>query len=68
MTSERKIVSVRLPAVLVARVDFVARNIDSEAVTNRSAALHAALRAWLPAQEKRLAELGLIEKKAPKGA
>lgn len=57
-------VSFRLPAALVARVDFIARNTDSGAVKNRSTALHAAVEAWLPAQEKRLEDLGVIPKKA----
>lgn len=66
MTPERKstMVSARVPAAVVARVDFVVRNIDSEAVNNRSAALLAALEAWLPGQERRLEELGIITKKA----
>lgn len=64
MTPERKMISVRLPAALVARVDFVARNIDSEAIKDRSKALHAALERWLPAQEDRLRELGILPKKA----
>jgi len=39
MSTERKtMISARLPAALIARVDFVARNIDTEAVKNRSAA------------------------------
>ncbi len=44
MTPERKtvMVSVRLPATLVARADFVTRNTDGE-IKNRSAALYAAL-------------------------
>ena len=57
-------VSARLPVATVTRVDFVVRNIDSDAVTNRSAALAAALEAWLPVQEARLVELGVIPKKA----
>jgi hypothetical protein len=65
MALERKtMVSVRLPAALVARVDFIARNTDSETVKNRSTALHAAVDAWLPAQEDRLRELGVLAKKA----
>jgi len=65
MSTERKtMISARLPAALIARVDFVARNIDTEAVKNRSAAVHAALETWLPAQERRLEELGIIPKKA----
>ena len=65
MTTERKsiMVSARLPTGLVERVDFVARNTDNPAVTNRSEALHAAVEGWLPQQEKRLEELGLNPKK-----
>lgn len=61
-------VSFRLPAALVARVDFVARNIDSEAVKDRSKALQAAVEGWLPAQEERLRELGILPKKARQAA
>jgi metal-responsive CopG/Arc/MetJ family transcriptional regulator len=66
MGPERKtsMVSVRLPAALVARVDYVARNIDSETVKNRSTAVHAALETWLPSQERRLEDLGILPKKA----
>ena len=65
MAAERKMmVSLRLPVTLVARVDFVARNIDNDTVVNRSAALLAAVEQWLPAQEKRLEDLGIIPKKA----
>lgn len=66
MTSERKsiMVSARVPTALVVRVDFIVRNIDTESVKNRSAALQAALEAWLPSQEKRLEDLGIIPKKA----
>lgn len=65
MTSERKStrISARLPAGVVSRVDFVVRNIDSDAVKNRSAALLAALEAWLPGREDRLRELGILGKK-----
>lgn len=57
-------ISARLPASLVARADYVARNNDG-AIKNRSGALQAALETWLPGQEKRLEELGvLIPKKA----
>jgi Arc/MetJ-type ribon-helix-helix transcriptional regulator len=64
MTPERKslMVSVRLPAALVARADYVARNTDGE-VKNRSSALRAALENWLPGQEDRLRELGILAKK-----
>lgn len=66
MASERKdtMVSARVPKAVVTRLDYVTRNIDSETVRNRSAAMLAALEAWLPGQEKRLEELGIITKKA----
>lgn len=57
-----KRISARLPASLIARADYVARNTDG-AVKNRSAALRAALEAWLPGQEERLQELGILPKK-----
>lgn len=66
MTPERKstMISARVPAAVVSRVDFVVRNIDNDTVNNRSAAVLAALEAWLPAQEQRLEELGILTKKA----
>lgn len=65
MTTERKtMVSARLPVVLVERVDYVTRNTDSQTVDNRSTAVRAALEAWLPGQEQRLVELGVLAKKA----
>ncbi len=62
MAEERKsvMISGRLPAALVDRVDYVARNIDSDTVKNRSTALRAALEAWLPGCEDRLRELGVL--------
>ena len=65
MATERKsvMISARLPQATVARVDFVVRNIDTDDVLTRSAALQAALDAWLPGQEKRLVELGLTPPK-----
>lgn len=65
MTPERKTkrVDARLPPSLVARVDYIARNNDG-AISTRSAALVAALEAWLPIQEERLVQLGVIQKKA----
>lgn len=68
MTPERKspestMISARLPAALVARVDFVARNTEGE-IKNRSVALRAALESWLPDQERKLEQLGIITKKA----
>lgn len=66
MAAERKttMVSARASAQLVARVDFVVRNLDSDTVKNRSTAFLAAAEAWLPAQEDRLRELGILPKKA----
>ena len=66
MGTERKtvMVSARIPRTLIERADFVARNIDNDIVRNRSAALQAALETWLPEQEERLRELGLLPKKA----
>jgi metal-responsive CopG/Arc/MetJ family transcriptional regulator len=65
MATERKtMVSARLPAALVARVDFVARNIDNDDVKNRSVAIEIALQEWLPKQEQRLEQLGILPKKA----
>lgn len=67
MPAERKksvMVSARLPAALVERVDYVTRNTDSKTVDNRSTAVRAALEGWLPAQEKKLEELGVLQKKA----
>lgn len=69
MGLERKtvMVSARLPASLVARVDFIAKNTEGD-IRSRSAALQTALEAWLPAQEttleKRLEQLGAPSKKA----
>lgn len=65
MTPERKgtMLSARVPKTLVERVDFVTRNIDTD-VDNRSKAVVAALEAWVPGQEERLRELGILPKKA----
>lgn len=65
MPTERKavMVSVRLPASLVARADFIARNTDGD-IKSRSAALQAALEGWLPEQERKLETLGVLPKKA----
>jgi Arc/MetJ-type ribon-helix-helix transcriptional regulator len=62
MDTERKTVMIsgRLPKALVERLDYVTRNIDSETVKNRSAALREALEAWLPGREDRLRELGVL--------
>lgn len=66
MTLERKTkrIDARMPPALIARVDFVVRNINNEAVRNRSAAFLAALEAWIPGQEDKLRELGILAKKA----
>jgi len=65
MGTERKTVMIsgRLPVALVDRLDYVTRNIDSETIKNRSAALRAALEVWLPGCEDRLRELGVLAKK-----
>jgi predicted DNA-binding protein len=65
MDPERKTVMIsgRLPVALVERLDYVIRNIDSETVKNRSAALREALEAWLPGCEDRLRELGVLSAK-----
>lgn len=62
---ERKstMVSVRLPATFVARIDYAARNTIGEA-KDRSKALREALEQWLSRQEKELEQLGVIQKKA----
>lgn len=66
MALERKttMISARVPAAMVTRLDFVARNTEVAAVKNRSTAVFAALEAWLTAQEDRLRELGVLPKKA----
>lgn len=66
MPTERKsiMISARVPLDLVARVDFIVRNTEGKATKNRSAAVLTALEAWLPEQEQRLVELGVITKKA----
>lgn len=65
MGAERKdvMVSARLPKELVERMDYAARNIDSEVVKNRSTALRDALEKWLPGVEDRLRELGVLQPK-----
>lgn len=66
MASERKtyMVSARLSASLVARIDYAVRNVTDEAIRNRSTAVQAALETWLTAQEKELETLGVLPKKA----
>lgn len=68
MAIERKtvMVSARLPASLVARVDFLTRNTEG-GIYNRSVAVQTALESWLPNEEKtlerRLEQLGAPSKK-----
>jgi hypothetical protein len=59
MAKERKTarVSARLPASLVDRADFVARN--DATVRNRNTAIERALADWLPKREQGLIQLGL---------
>jgi predicted DNA-binding protein len=68
MSTEKKtiMISGRLPAALVERVDYVTRNIDSDTIKNRSAALREALEAWLPGCEDRLRALGIMAVKVRK--
>lgn len=65
MTPERKShrLNARVPAPLVARMDFIIRNTDS-IKENRSAALLAALEIWLCFEEEKLRTLGILPKKA----
>ena len=66
MPQERKtaMISVRLSSAMLTRLDFVANNTDTPGVKNRSTAVERALEAWLPGQEQRLVDLGVITKKA----
>jgi metal-responsive CopG/Arc/MetJ family transcriptional regulator len=65
MGTERKsiMISVRLPVALATRLDYAVRNTDAEGIRNRSTAICSAVEGWLPGQEKRMTELGLIPKK-----
>jgi metal-responsive CopG/Arc/MetJ family transcriptional regulator len=65
MGTERKsiMISTRVPAELLARVDYVVRNSEPETVKNRSTAVLAALLTWLPNEETRLTNLGVLQKK-----
>lgn len=66
MGEERKsvMVSGRLPAVLVERLDYVTRNTDTGPTINRTGALRASLEKWLPEQERQIQErLGGAAKK-----
>ena len=66
MKPERKttMLSARVPPALVARVDFIVRNTTPDQVKNRSVAVQIALEAWLPGEEQKLEDLGVIPKKA----
>lgn len=64
MAEESKIACLRLPVGLLARLDYVIRNTDAGPVRNRSAALRAAVEAWLAGQEKELENRGVMPKKA----
>lgn len=67
MANERKMISVRLPVALRDRVDFVARNNDSETIKDRSSAIIAAVEGWLPGQEDEIRARGVtVPKKAPR--
>jgi hypothetical protein len=65
MPRERKImISARVPASLVARLDFVVRNTEGDATRNRSVTLQLALETWLEDEEARLEARGVRSKKA----
>lgn len=68
MGPERKdvMLSARLPAALVDRIDYVARNIDGETAHTRSTAVRTALEQWLDKCEDRLRELGVLGPKVRK--
>jgi hypothetical protein len=57
-------VCVRIPQPVFERLSFVARNTDDPAVVNLSKGVCEAVLAWLPKQEQRLSDLGIIPKKA----
>lgn len=65
MVPERKSTRIiaRVPAGLLARVDFVVRNTESKTVKNRSAAVVTALETWLAGWERELEQLGVLPKK-----
>jgi metal-responsive CopG/Arc/MetJ family transcriptional regulator len=66
MPPERKtvMVSLRLPANLVERLDYVTRN-NARDIRSRSEAIHCAVVAWLSVEEPKLVHLGLtLPKKA----
>lgn len=56
-------ISARFPDNLVERMDFVVRNPPTPDIKNRSTALQTAVEAWLPGQEAKLQELGILPKK-----
>lgn len=63
MSLESKVmISFRLPADLVQRVDFVAGNLDALTLAQptRSAVMTAAIEAYLPQAEKRLRDLRIL--------
>lgn len=66
MGLERKttMISGRVPVELLARVDAVTRNTESQNTANRSAALRTALEAWLPGQERQIEDKLGVSKKA----
>ena len=67
MPRERKImISARVPAALVARLDFVVRNTEGDATRNRSVTLQLALETFLEDEEGRLEARGVLSKKAPR--
>ena len=59
MSSKSKMIAIRYPNSLFERIDFIARNIDSDVLTTRSAVILAAVEMGLLTYERRLAELGL---------
>ena len=63
MPSESKMISLRVSVALVERVDFVARNIDSDMMASRSAVILTAIESWLPSAEDRLRALGVAPPK-----
>jgi len=58
-------VSARLSPLLLERLEYVAKNTDTDGINNRTDCIAAALIAWLPGQEKRVGELlGTSQKKS----
>jgi metal-responsive CopG/Arc/MetJ family transcriptional regulator len=54
----RRMISLRLSANLVERLDFIVRNDEANAAT-RSSEVQAAIESWLNSRERRMRELGL---------